>query len=271
MKRILFIIATVAISYCAYAQNTFPTSGNVGIGTITPALWGTPYKVLDMFGYGFIYGSSNGTGFSGTGYGQAGWGNNTYYDGTSHAIGTGAASSLLQGTGYLIFQNAPSVNAGSTQTFTERFRIDNNGNVGIGTTAPDAPLAVNGTIHSKEVKVDLVGWPDYVFKRKYILPSLSEIKTYIDKNQHLPEMPSEQEVAKNGINLGEIIKLQTKKIEELTLYLIEKGNEVKRQEQINQQQAQIQQLQQGQLKTQQEQLNQLKKQLATITKALTKN
>jgi hypothetical protein len=100
------------------------------------------------------------------------------------------------------------------------------GNVGIGTTTPDAKLAVNGTIHTKEVKVDLTGWPDYVFKPKYNLPSLIELKTYIDKNQHLPEMPSEREVAKNGINLGEIVRLQTKKIEELTLYLIEQQKQM---------------------------------------------
>jgi hypothetical protein len=39
--------------------------------------------------------------------------------------------------------------------------------VGIGTTTPDAKLAVNGTIHAREVKVDLAGWPDYVFEKYY--------------------------------------------------------------------------------------------------------
>src|ERR1700744_4936638 len=118
MKKTLLILAIVIAGYCSYAQtnNTFPSSGNAGIGTTSPSAWATPYKVLDMYGYGFIYGSSNGTGYVGTGYGQTGWGNNSYYDGTSHAIGTGAASSLLQGTGYLTFQNAPTVSAGSTQT-----------------------------------------------------------------------------------------------------------------------------------------------------------
>jgi uncharacterized coiled-coil protein SlyX len=61
------------------------------------------------------------------------------------------------------------------------------------------------------------------------LPSLIEVKNYIDKNQHLPEMPSEQEVAKNGINLGEMNKLLVKKVEELTLYLIEKDKQIEEQ------------------------------------------
>jgi hypothetical protein len=92
--------------------------------------------------------------------------------------------------------------------------------------SPDAKLAVNGTIHTKEVKVDLTGWPDYVFKPKYNLPSLTTVKAYIDKNKHLPGMPSDQEVKNNGINLGEIVKVQTKKIEELTLYAIDQEKRI---------------------------------------------
>jgi hypothetical protein len=53
------------------------------------------------------------------------------------------------------------------------------------------------------------------------LPSLSAVKTYIEQNQHLPEMPSAQEVEKNGVNLGDMNKLLVKKVEELTLYLLE--------------------------------------------------
>jgi hypothetical protein len=61
---------------------------------------------------------------------------------------------------------------------------------------PIAKLAVNGTIYTKEVKVDLTGWPDYVFKPTYTLPLLllNEVKIYNDQNQHLPDMPSKQEV-----------------------------------------------------------------------------
>jgi len=108
------------------------------------------------------------------------------------------------------------------------------GNVGIGTATPKETLSVNGNIRSKQVKVETANWPDYVFKKEYNLPSLSEVKSYIDQNQHLPEMPSEAEVVKDGLNLGEMNKLLTKKVEELTLYLIEqqKVNQ-SLQEQIN--------------------------------------
>lgn len=101
------------------------------------------------------------------------------------------------------------------------------GNVGIGTTNPGSyRLAVNGGIHSQSVNVDLTGWSDYVFKKEYQLPTLNEVKTYIDQNHHLPDMPSEAQVIKNGINLGEMNKLLTKKVEELTLYLIDKDKQV---------------------------------------------
>ncbi|MNL39405.1 hypothetical protein D3C87_1616830 [compost metagenome] len=103
-----------------------------------------------------------------------------------------------------------------------------NGNLGIGTESPDAKLAVNGTIHSKEVKVDISGWPDYVFKKEYDLPTLAEVEKHIAEKGHLENIPSEEEVIKNGVNLGEMNAKLLQKIEEMTLYMIEmkKENEI---------------------------------------------
>lgn len=76
-----------------------------------------------------------------------------------------------------------------------------NGNVGIGTTTPDSKLSVNGTIHSKKVKVDLSGWADYVFKKEYVLPTLEEVAQHIAANGHLKDIPSAAAVIKDGIDL----------------------------------------------------------------------
>ena len=106
--------------------------------------------------------------------------------------------------------------------------LKTNGNVGVGTTAPDEKLTVNGKIHAKEIKVDLnVPAPDYVFETDYELPKLKDIQSYIAKHKHLPEVPSAKEMEKNGINLSNMNMLLLKKIEELTLHLIEKERDIK--------------------------------------------
>lgn len=97
------------------------------------------------------------------------------------------------------------------------------GNVGIGINNPSNKLDVNGTIHSKEVKVDMAGWSDFVFKKEYNLPTLEQVEKQIDEKGHLENIPSEEEVLKNGINLGEINAKLLQKIEELTLYVIEQN------------------------------------------------
>lgn len=114
----------------------------------------------------------------------------------------------------------------NTSQSAYRLYIDNLGNIGIGNTSPDAKLTVTGQVHAQEVKVTVSApGPDYVFESNYNLSSLEEIKTYIDQNKHLPEIPSAKEMEKNGIDLGEMDMLLLKKIEELTLYLIDLNKE----------------------------------------------
>lgn len=101
------------------------------------------------------------------------------------------------------------------------------GSVGIGTDDPgEDRLSVNGTIKSKEVKVTVEGWPDYVFKENYELMPLKELEAYIKRHQHLPNIPTETEVLANGLSLGEINIKLLEKVEELTLYLLQKDKQL---------------------------------------------
>jgi hypothetical protein len=104
----------------------------------------------------------------------------------------------------------------------------NTGNVGIGTTSPDEKLTVNGKIHAKEVIVDLsIPAPDYVFDDEYKLRPMSELENFVIKNSHLPDIPPAKEMEENGIDLSLINMMLLKRIEELTLYIIDQEKRIK--------------------------------------------
>ncbi|MHC0446359.1 hypothetical protein ACWA1F_13195 [Flavobacterium sp. 3-218] len=104
--------------------------------------------------------------------------------------------------------------------------IYNLGNVGIGVSSPQNKLDVKGTVHAQEVKVDMQNWSDFVFEKDYDLPTLNEVEKHIKEKGHLVNIPSEEEVLKNGINLGEMNSKLLQKIEELTLYVIKQNKEI---------------------------------------------
>ena len=89
-------------------------------------------------------------------------------------------------------------------------------------------LAVAGKIAAwDEIKVFTNGtsFPDYVFDANYKLRSLEDTETYIQENHHLPEVPSAAEIAKDGMSLNGMSEILLKKVEELTLHLIEMKKE----------------------------------------------
>lgn len=131
--------------------------------------------------------------------------------------------------GYITFYRGQSTSGGFLGFSTdgqERIRISRDGDVGIGTTTPNHKLEVNGTIRSKEIKVDADNWPDYVFTDDYNLKPLGEVEQFITQNKHLPDVPGAKQMEAEGVNLAEMNKLLLQKIEELTLYLIEQQKEI---------------------------------------------
>ncbi|MCL6220752.1 tail fiber protein [Zunongwangia sp. M21534] len=105
----------------------------------------------------------------------------------------------------------------------------NDGNVGIGTTNPDSKLSVKGNIHAREVKVDMNGAvaPDYVFDINYKLLTLQEVQDFINKNGHLPNVPSAKQMDEEGLHLKEMNLKLLEKIEEITLYVLKQEQRIK--------------------------------------------
>jgi len=340
MKK-YYLSAVIACFFSAsYAQNTFPASGNVGIGTTTPGVWFSN-DVLQFAGTRpTIRLSPNYDGGLGTILFKGAWSNaggtadefhfnyvssltnpgihlSSYLNGPADlisfmgngnvGIGTanpefkldvqgGSANINLNNIsslgGQLTISNGfgnqngavrlnlnnggavswikgivtgPNTNTGSAIVFgvpsntadgVERMRITSTGDVGIGTdNTRGYKLAVAGNMIAESIKVQMQSsWPDYVFTKDYSLPSLAEIEKHINDKGHLPGIPSAAEVRENGIELGDMNAKLLKKIEELTLYLIEKDSALR--------------LHKDLLKRQQLQLDKQKRQINSIIQKL---
>ena len=88
-------------------------------------------------------------------------------------------------------------------------------------------LMVNGGILCEKVKViGDVPNSDHVFEKDYELKSLTDLKEFVESNKHLPEIPSAKEFQENGYSIGEMDDLLLRKVEELTLYLLQLKEEI---------------------------------------------
>ncbi|MCA0959324.1 hypothetical protein LCL86_09740 [Muricauda ruestringensis] len=212
------------------------TSGNIGIGTAASGY------ALD------VAGTINATNFLVNGSplssGSSPWttsGNDISYATGNVGIGTAASgyaldvAGTINATNFLV--NGAPLSSGSSPWTTSGNDISYaTGNVGIGTSNTQGYMfAVAGSMVAESVKVELEGnWPDFVFEKNYTLLSLKEVEAFINKNGHLPNVPSAEEIKNNGIDLGEMDATLLQKIEELTLHSIQQQKEIESLKEINQ-------------------------------------
>lgn len=257
MKPIVLSLLTVFVATVAGAQTqyffypqysgsiVYSAAGTVGIGTpvvsgvTTPNAnlqigAGTEQGLLNLGGYGFV-GSLRSSGDLFLGMNVKSLYTNSAENGVFRVYGTNAYGFSGMQMGYngdiSFYAKKGNVTAGdqangAADLQMKIYKGPSGYTVGIGTSsACNCKLAVEGKIVSREVQVLATGLPDYVFDKDYKLPSLDEVRSYIDQNHHLPEVPSAAEVEKDGLNLGDMNMILLKKIEELTLYLIETRDE----------------------------------------------
>jgi len=224
MKKCMLVLCILGFLNVAYGQtNTFPPSGNVGIGTVSPILGSLTIAAPDKNTLSAIAIRQN---------------NNTAF---GFDFGLDQA---VDGCGYLFAINGIK-KVGLMRFDRNNYTVTfNGGNVGIGTDTPREKLSVNGKIRAHEIKVETANWPDYVFAKDYQLPSLKETEKHILEKGHLEGIPSAEEVKSNGINVGEMNAKLLQKIEELTLLMIQLNKKVEQQSAtIERQEGKLQQFQ----------------------------
>ena len=202
--------------------------GNVGINTNDPShakleINGSIGAAVAMFGadkYGVTIEANNP---------EIGF--NYFYNSASKTIkaGYGGVVGMTPGNGDIYIGNfsgnQSSVDFGTITGYQNVIVVKQSGNVGIGTSNPTYKLAVNGTIRSKEVRVES-GWSDFVFEKNYKLPSLSNVEKYIKVHKHLPGILPAQEIKEHGLAVGEAETKMMQKLEEMTLYMIEANKKI---------------------------------------------
>ncbi|MBO9204002.1 MULTISPECIES: bZIP transcription factor [Niastella] len=214
--------ANIHISPQGNLSTTFHVNGNVGIGTTNP-----DFK-LQVNGW-----SEFGDSHDPTRYGTLQVTRNPDQGDEKFHISFIRGGNAVTGMGYAYNSNLFGIWASPySGTYGDpSIGITPDGNVGIGTSSPYYKLDVLGDVRGFNFYAYYYGWADYVFNADYKLPALRDVKSYIQQHHHLPDVPSEEEVKKDGINLGDQQVILLKKIEELTLYVIEQNEKLQQLEQ----------------------------------------
>jgi len=255
-KTVAFLVGILAVSHFCFAQTQIVTTGNNVVNSSNP------------YAGDIIIGSDENGG--------------TRHD-ASIMWWSGSSADRISNTGdtfYLSSWNTTSANIalGAYVGGLSYFQS----NVLIGKTTQKNStyiLDVAGTIRANSIVVNNTG-ADFVFEPSYKLISLPTLEEYITRNHHLPEIASAKEMQTNGVDLGQNQVKLLQKVEELTLYMIEKDQQLSdekaaivilkhqddlKDESINQLSIQLKS-QQAQLKSQQEQITLLIKQIAQPSK-----
>jgi hypothetical protein len=100
----------------------------------------------------------------------------------------------------------------------------------------DAKLHVGGKISAQQIVVHINKWADDVFDSDYELMPLDEVEAYVQREHHLPGVPPQRDVERDGIDLAQTNEMLLRKVEELTLHAIDQ------QKTMNAQQEKIEEL-----------------------------
>jgi len=132
-------------------------------------------------------------------------------------VATGNTSYLFEASGKMTVNNGT----------TDIFKLETDGKFTIANgTQKILQLEANGMLRGRRIKLDVDNWADFVFEDGYQLMPLEEVEAFVKDQKHLPNVPSEQELKKSGMDVQEMNAVLMQKVEELTLYLIEQNKEL---------------------------------------------
>ena len=211
-----------------------PSAGTAIVPVTTPELWkaNTDNTIINNNTNGIVI-SSNQDGKSGLQFGKlksASAAGNSYGKVLSvddngnvilvnDAVGTTTATTTAAPNGWNVVDG--------------RVQNSNNGKVVIGTGINSFPdgfqLFVKDGILTERLRVAVANsdrWADFVFQKDYRLMPLKEVEKFIKHHQHLPNVPSAEEMVKNGLDVTETSAKLMEKLEELTLYMIEANKKI---------------------------------------------
>lgn len=257
MKNVFLLSTIIIISFFKLNAQQWTVNGatlyndpittKIGIGILQPKtllhLNGTT-RTNDLLSFSYDAGSGNYWNYMNLGYNNEApyISFNTRYrngveeiDDGSYRATAGIMKYTFAGIQFDTYKHPSNQQGAPTPTWTptllnnwkQTLTIRTNGKVSIGEkdivsgANTNYKLSVDGLIVAKEYVATISNWADYVFEDDYNLLSINDLKLFIEKNKHLPNIPTESEIVDDGLEISNVMKMQMEKIEELTLYVIE--------------------------------------------------